>query len=231
MKKILSTISLLMLSAIIIATSIPCTMAAKKPKAPTGMKITGYEFLNNSIQIEFPTIQNVTGYEIKAYNNKNACVSTKEYKSHSELKKQTIYATKVKYNNFYKIIVRSYIKVKNKKTYSNKSKAIYGCLGTKISQYAYSTKTKKHTFRWAKTNGATNYIVQISTNKDVWYKVASTKSTSCSFAKVNGKALNRGQLYDVRVVAQKKVGSKVYNSYGKVYNFYSTHNQTKLQEA
>lgn len=225
MKKLLSLILIATISLSTLFVGSIGVGAVKKPKAPTEMKITGYEFSNNCIQITFPTIPNATGYEVKAFNNKNVCVSTTNNKSYSEQKKQTVYAKKVKCNNFYKLIIRSYIKAKGKTTYSNNSKAIYGCLGTTINKYSYSSKTKKHTFKWAKTNGATNYILQISKNKDIWCKVASTKSTSCSFTKVDGKTLNRGYLYDVRVISQKKVGTKIYKSYGKIYSFHFTNDK------
>lgn len=78
---------------------------------------------------------------------------------------------------------------------------------------------------WSKVNGATDYLVYMSTNgKTGWKKVATVKgnakSRSVVISSFNGKKLVKYQNYYYKVIVRKKIGGKYYHSNGNSNNFY-----------
>ncbi|MDO5150996.1 MAG: Ig-like domain-containing protein [Oscillospiraceae bacterium] len=77
------------------------------------------------------------------------------------------------------------------------------------SRLKVSQTKKQINVTWGKVSGATGYKVYASYCGSKFAKpVKTTKSTSCTIKKLNGKALNLTKNFKVRVVAYKKVNGK-----------------------
>ena len=78
----------------------------------------------------------------------------------------------------------------------------------KLKVYKRSAKVS-----WKKVAGATNYTIYFYKQGDEkWKKLVTTKKTSFTIKKYSGKKLSRHTHYLMKIVANKKVGSKIYRT-------------------
>lgn len=113
---------------------------------------------------------------------------------------------------FYKYRVRTYVTCGSGRAYSAWSD--YKYIGMSKSFKGTSSK-KAIRANWSKVNGATKYVVYVSTKENSGYKkvkTVSAKKRSVSITKVNKKKLKKGKKYYVKVVAQSKAGKKTVSS-------------------
>lgn len=117
--------------------------------------------------------------------------------------------------NFYKYRVRTYINVGTTKFYSGWSGYKYIGMAKKYKGKTYSKRGTNSRNRikvnWSKINGASEYVVYISTKENSGYKKVKTlkaKTKSITITKCGKKKLKKGKSYYVKVVAKAKSGKK-----------------------
>lgn len=124
-----------------------------------------------------------------------------------------------KATSFYKIRIRGFMIGESGYDYTKWSKAIYFS-PQQTSKKDVKLKATKKTIKatWKKVAGATNYTIYISdTPRGKYQKVVTTSKTSCNIKKFAGKKLQSKKSYYVKIIANKKVGSKVYKSNSNTY--------------
>lgn len=213
MKKLISTISVLILCVCLVLTSLSVTTSVSKPSKPKGFKITSYNPMYNTATVTLKEKIKLN-YELKVYNYKNKLKQTIKIPVKNffgEYKKRFPYKIKnIKSHSnpqFYKIVARSYKNNKGKKIYSTKSKSVYACQGFRCD-LDWNTMTIK----WDKVKGATRYKVLASTKNETnkFFTLTTTKGTSY---KLNSSNLARlGKNFNAKIIAQKRVGKKYYSS-------------------
>ncbi len=124
--------------------------------------------------------------------------------------------TKIKLGAFYSAKIRPYVTLygTNKKVYGAWSNVItFGSSPKDVDAKQSGSSIK---VSWTKVTGATGYEVYASTSSRKGYvKVATVKGgnkKSCTFKKVNNKALKSGKYYWISVRPIMKSGSKTYKT-------------------
>lgn len=81
--------------------------------------------------------------------------------------------------------------------------------------------TQTASLSWKKVTGAGRYVVYLSkTGKGGWVKAAATTASKVKLKKFKNRKFSSGQTYYVKIVAQKKKGSKWISSAGDTKKFY-----------
>lgn len=154
--------------------------------------------------------QRAADYEVKFMNS-----SGKKIKKLKANGNQASY--KVKNNKIYKVKVRAYVTIHNKRFYGDWSNTAY--LFTQPMIKSIKVQGGKLKLSWEKISGATSYSIYISKNEKRNYKkvktVGSSKNTYQIY-KFQGKKFYKKKVYYVYIVANKKIGKKTYTS-GKHY--------------
>ena len=124
-----------------------------------------------------------------------------------------------KNNTFYKIRLRGVLVGEGGDEYSKWSNYTY-FNPQQTSKKDVKLKPTKRTIKatWKKVAGASNYTIYISdTPRGTYRKVATTSKTSYTIKKFRGRKLQSKKRYYLKIVANKKVGSKVYRSNSNYY--------------
>lgn len=123
------------------------------------------------------------------------------------------------YNQFYIVKSRVYTRI------PSNSKVKYGAWST-YNYFAFgqapslTAVNRKLIVKWGKCDGATNYSVYVSMFPFVGAKkLVTTNKTSATITKVGGMSIIPYKSYYVYVVANKKVGNKVYHSISNPWSF------------
>lgn len=128
----------------------------------------------------------------------------------------------IKLGEFYRAKVCSYVKMSNGKLKCSawSSDIVFGSSPKSVVAKKSGRNVK---ISWSKVNGATGYVVYVSTSYNKGYKkVATLKSNTRKYTlkKFNKKALKYGSDYYVRVEPIKKDGKKLYHTYFDYYGSY-----------
>ena len=159
------------------------------------------------VKLSWNKISGVSGYVVYKYNT-----STKKYEKVATTKNTSYKITKLKSGTSYKFRVRAY-----KKAYSKNYYGAYATLSTATKPITptvkLSTSNKTATVAWNKVNGASGYVVYMSTSKNGTYKKIGTTS-KLSYKKTG---LVKGKIYYFKVRAYKKVnGVNIYGAYSPI---------------
>lgn len=158
----------------------------------------------SSVSVSWKAVQGATGYKLSYYygsNYESAKTITLGAVTHytlKELKKDSTYSVKIwafRHDGTY---------VAEASDYSN-----------------IDAKTMCGKVTWSKVKGATNYTIYISTAFGGGYKkTGTTKKTSFTISKYNKKPFKMNKWYYIKVVANKKVNSKIYKSKDNEINMF-----------
>lgn len=141
-----------------------------------------------------------------------------EYNKKASTFKNTVtgnsaYVKKIKKNRFYKIRVRAYAEINGDKKYGGWSTYSYAAQETDVISARQVGSKKEAKIKWDTVKGATNYTVYMSTKKTSGYKkVGTTKKTNLTVKKIGKAKLKKNRTYYVYVIANRKVGKKIYTS-------------------
>lgn len=144
-----------------------------------------------------------TGYQYECYNSKGKKVKSGTFT-------YSVNVNGINLNEFYKVRVRAFTSLNNKKVYGSWSDYKYFAHSTTLTK---AKNTGKLSLKWKKVKGATNYTIYVSTKSNGGYKkVATTKKLSYTVKKFKKKKIKKRKTYYVKVIANKKVGKKTYKS-------------------
>ena len=150
-------------------------------------------------------------YEVSIYNGKNKLVSSSSLGGGSAAAGY-LYVDNFKEGESYTYKIRAYNELGTKKYYSN-----YSTVGF-IPQFKVTkakVSNKRLQVAWKKVSGATSYDIYVSNSPKSGYKKVKTvgkNTTKFNLAKFKNKAINKNKNYYVRVVAKRKIGSKMVSS-------------------
>lgn len=148
---------------------------------------------------------NVDGYKV-TYKNYKTGKSTTKYASGYKS-----FSVALSGNCFYKVTIAPFVKVDNKIYAATDSITTYIASQPKIQKKS-NTKSSM-TVKWAKTYGASSYSVYLKKpGASSFSKVATTTALSYTV-----KGMKIGSNYQIKVLANKKVGSKTYQSQKDYY--------------
>lgn len=190
-------------------------------------KVKGLENIgvsNKSAHFAWDQLDNVDGYQISmtTYGEKKwkKVIKTKNANEYSS--SMYLDSTKIKLGKFYRAHIRSYVKLSDgTPKYSAWSSDIV--FGSSPKSVVAKKSGRNVKISWSKVNGATGYVVYVSTSSNKGYKkVATLKSNTRKYTlkKFNKKALKYGSDYYVRVEPIKKDGKKLYHTYFDYYSAY-----------
>jgi hypothetical protein len=117
-----------------------------------------------------------------------------------------IKSMKLKKSAVFKVRVRAYITVEDKKVYGAWSDWTY--ISSPVQVKLTRSEDGIHA-GWSRVKGADRYVVYISTDKDIDYKKCFvTKKNSCDISSYGKKSIKTGKKYYVYVIPQMKVSGK-----------------------
>ncbi len=158
-------------------------------------------------------------YEISAYNSKKVICKGEVLSWKKTMILQNSKLTGFA-SSFLRIRVRGYTVINGKKKYGSWSDyhTFAKSLDVKIARQGLDQLRAS----WSKVKGAKNYTVYIRESfSSVYRKLGTTNDTSYVISKCGKSALVHGQTYYIKVVANRKSGSKTYTSdkswYTKVF--------------
>lgn len=177
----------------------------------SGLKID-YAWANiDKMSFKWSGKENVDGYQLELYNFKTGKAEKKLIKSGYSSSSDSY---ELDSKTFYKVRIRSFVTMGNDvKKYSAWSGYNYVQLQQlpKLSQSGSKIKVK-----WSKVSGATKYTVYVAKSySGTFKKCGTTTKTSFTIDKCGTAKLKKGNYYYVKVVAEKKVGSKTYKGTNK----------------
>ena len=152
-------------------------------------------------------------YEYVIRNSKNKVVK----KAENNINKA--YFFKASNTMVYNIQVRAYVTINEKKYYGEWSDKAYIFPQPRVKNAKISGGKLKIT--WHKVSGVTGYDVYVSTKEKTGYKkvkTLSSKKSSVTISKLNGKKFSAKKTYYIYIVGKKKVGNKTYTS-GRLYSY------------
>lgn len=173
------------------------------PKKPV---LSSYVFGGNgcTFQMKNPGV-NVDGYKV-AYKNYKTGGSAVKYVPGRES-----FSIPFSGGRFYKVTITPYVMIDNQRYCGSGSITTYVCTQPKLQRKSFTNSSM--TVKWPKCYGASSYSVYLKKpGASSFSKTAST--TACSYT-VRGMKI--GSDYQIRVVANKKVGSKTYQSEKRNY--------------
>lgn len=180
------------------------------PKKLSGLKINGYFASSNNLSVVWND-SNCYGFEAYCYNRKGKqvdCVDTSAYHSASFYKTNT--------QNIYTVKVRPYVYINgSQKLYGDFSNVLYAVPQPKITSKNKDVKLNSVNLKWKKVNGASKYVIYVSSKKNSGYKkVATVKSSKKSYkiTKFKGKKLNTKSTKYIKIVTYAKFGKKTVKS-------------------
>lgn len=148
------------------------------------------------------------GYQVQVYT-----YNGKKVVSSGSTTSSSVYLSKLKKNQYYKLRVRGYSLVNGTKKYGAWSSYKYFSFQPDVISAKQVKKTKTAVAKWDTVKGATSYTIYLSTKQKSGYKkVGTTKKTSFTLKKYGKSALKKNKTYYVYVVANKKVGKTTYTS-------------------
>lgn len=177
----------------------------------------------NSIKIKWRKINKVSGYQVYIYNTK-----TKKYDLYKTTKKTELNLKNLKSAQNYKIKIRGYKKINQKKYYGKYSSVYQACtIPEKISKLkATDISMNNVNISWNKVSKAKGYEVYIcSNNIGKYIKYKDTKNN-----KLNINQLDSSKKYNIKVRAYIKLNNKKYYSKFSYVLSFVTKNDTKSEK-
>lgn len=156
---------------------------------------------NYTIYLSKPSYKySMTGIRIKYYNYATKKTVTKNFSSFAP-------TIKLKRNAAYKVTLTPYTKIRGK--------IYYGSSTVRYAMKHPSMKKVRHTnssmtVKWTKMKGVTNYSVYVKKPGGKFRKMTTTKGNMYTL-----KNMKLNKKYYIRVIANKKAGSKVWKSNAK----------------
>lgn len=185
----------------------------KTSTQPAKVKNLKEESTSTKIKLTWSKNKKATGYKIyrAKLNGKGGYTKIKVIKGRSKtsftdktVKKGVAYRYKVRAYRTYKATGATYN--------SGKSKSVTAFAGLKTVKAKTKSQLYKITLTWSKDSYADGYLIYQSTSKNGKYKkIAITKSDNYLTDR-----LKKGKTYYYKVVAYKKIGSKVFTASNKV---------------
>lgn len=152
---------------------------------------------------------NVDGYKITYKNYKNGASTTKYVSGYKS------FSVPLSGNCFYKATITPYVKISNKIYAGTDGVTVYIASQPKLQKK--SNTNSSMSVKWPKTYGATSYTVYVKKPGASSFQKMTT--TTAQYYTLRGMKI--GKKYYIRVVANKKVGSKTWQSeksgYASVY--------------
>jgi hypothetical protein len=138
-----------------------------------------------------------------AYSDTDQKIATASSSAYSSA---DIKSTKLRKSAVFKVRVRAYITIEDKKVYGEWSDWSYISAPSEVT--LSRNKAGIHA-SWSKVKGADRYLVYLSPEKDYGYKKCFvTTKTSCDISSYGKKSLKTGKKYYVYVIPQVKVSGK-----------------------
>jgi hypothetical protein len=138
-----------------------------------------------------------------AYSDTDQKIATASSSAYSSA---DIKSTKLRKSAVFKVRVRAYITIEDKKVYGEWSDWSYISAPSEVT--LSRNKSAIHA-SWGKVKGADRYLVYISNEKDYGYKKCFvTTKTSCNISSYGNKSLKTEKKYYVYVIPQVKVSGK-----------------------
>lgn len=152
---------------------------------------------------------NVDGYKVTYKNYKNGSSATKYVSGYKS------FSVPLSGNCFYKATITPYVKISNKIYAGTDGVTVYVSSQPKLQKK--SNTNSSMSVKWPKTYGATSYTVYVKKPGASSFQKMTT--TTAQYYTLRGMKI--GKKYYIRVVANKKVGSKTWQSeksgYASVY--------------
>lgn len=152
---------------------------------------------------------NVDGYKVTYKNYKNGSSATKYVSGYKS------FSVPLSGNCFYKATITPYVKISNKIYVGTDGVTVYIASQPKLQKK--SNTNSSMSVKWPKTYGATSYTVYVKKPGASSFQKMTT--TTAQYYTLRGMKI--GKKYYIRVVANKKVGSKTWQSeksgYASVY--------------
>ena len=183
-------------------------------------KLRATDQTNNSIFLKWDKVKRATGYKVYVYNN-----STGKYDYKQSSSKNSIKLTGMNDGKKYKIRVRAYKKLNNKKYYGSYSQVIEAktipSKVTGVKEYDYSLNSVNIT--WDKISNQSTYrVYKYNSSKKSFEYQGETKN---NYFKVTG--LNPASNYKLKVRAYVKInGEKKYGPYSNIIDVGTCPNKT-----
>ncbi|MCM1160833.1 MAG: fibronectin type III domain-containing protein [Roseburia sp.] len=178
------------------------------PKAVTLSKENSWERGSKSIDFTWTSSnKKVDGYQVKIYDSKSKVKAT------VNTKKTSYTFNKAKSNQYYKIKVRPYINVNDKKKYGSWSATGVSLMAPQIT--GVSQEDNKATVTWAAVKGASAYDIYAGSYPDIesMTKIGTSNSTTfVTNAVQNNAAVTTNKRIYFCVKATKTVKGKTYTS-------------------
>lgn len=172
---------------------------------PAVKKITGTK---NTLKVSFAKTTGVTNYQIQ-YATNSSFKSAKTITAKASATSATIKNTSA--TKTYYVRIRTVVKFEGKTYYSGWSETAIGLSTPTVKKVTPSKNTLKVT--WAKTEGATSYQIQYSTNKNFsGAKTITAKSTAATIKNTSAKTT-----YYVRIRIVAKGSATVYSPWSAAY--------------
>lgn len=163
-----------------------------------------------TIKMKAPSVSNaITGYRAVYTSYSTKKTVTKDYPVNRYSHHFTI--TGLKNNTFYKIEIKPYIILNGKKFVGPTGTTRYFALQPSLIKNGNTSSTMS--VKWNKTAGATSYTIYIKYPGSSSYKKVKT-TTGTTFTLTGMKT---GYNYQIKIIANKKVGSKTWKSPSNQY--------------
>lgn len=148
---------------------------------------------------------NVDGYKVTYKNYKTGTSATKYVAGYNS------FSIPFSGNCFYKTTITPYVKVENKRYVGSGSVTTYVASQPKLQRQSFTSSSM--TVKWPKCYGATSYSVYLKKpGASSFSKIATTAALSYTV-----RGMKTGSNYQIKVVANKKVDSKTYQSQKSTY--------------
>ena len=178
------------------------TLSGKIGRSDFSMnKNMAYQLIN-TYYFDIVNTTSVDGYQLQFLNTSGKAKKTFTQSGTSFRVPNLIHGT------FYQYRVRTYVDCGTKKVYSPWSDCRYVGITGKVTTNSRSSALK---FNWSKVAGATKYDVYMSASANSGYKkikTAKAGSRNVSLTKFNGKKIQKGKKYYIRIFAYGKVNGK-----------------------
>ena len=221
MKKTIHSKILLIIIALFFIVILPNYANAAKVSVGKvkGLKVN--KISSDYVKISWNRVSNVKGYKVYLYD-----YSSNKYKYYKTTTSKSMTVKNLKTASKYKVRVRAYKTVKNKKYHGSYSTSIK--VTTKPGQVkklkSPTQTTSTINLTWSKVSGATRYRVYICDNNNNKYKYYGNSKTNS----ITLKNLKATQRYKIKVRAYKLVGNtKYYGSYSSVLEVATRPTQVK----